>query len=134
MPFFLTYFVLIDAAPLSVTIVSGRPCVAINCRSFTIVSSAVILVIGRTSSHLEWASIAIRNILPINGPKYNRGYGIFNFKAAKEHLLSRSIAQLSVSPIRGEEISGLPYQFLHTCLRRTAAEVSDIEEGRPSHH
>ena len=57
---------LVNTAPLSVTILSGRPCVAKMTLSFSIVAADVAAWTGMI--HLEWASTNTRNIRPKNGP------------------------------------------------------------------
>ena len=58
----------VNCAPLSVTICSGKPWVENIFLSSTIVLSAVVVIIGITSGHFEWASTTIRYDLSMNGP------------------------------------------------------------------
>ena len=65
------FFSLAKPVPLSETTMSGNPWVAKICPSFSIVAFALVLDVGYSSIHLQYASITIRNNGPINGPAWS---------------------------------------------------------------
>ena len=58
----------VNCGPLSLTSCSGNPYDANKLRSTSKVFSVVVVDMGITSIHLEWASTTIRNIEPNTGP------------------------------------------------------------------
>ena len=59
---------LTKAGPLSITQVSGIPCVAKIWHNLLTVTWPVALVVGMTSNHLECASMTTKKMRFLNGP------------------------------------------------------------------
>ena len=62
----------VNCGPLSVTICSGSPYAANSSRSLTTVFDVDVVVISKTSGHLEWASMMTKNEVPIKRPAKSR--------------------------------------------------------------